>query len=27
VRDLLGDSGNLPAYADFPGPPRDMIGL
>lgn len=27
VRELLGDSGNLPAFADFPGPPRDMIGL
>lgn len=27
VRDLLGHSGNLPAYADFPGPPRDKIGL
>jgi spermidine dehydrogenase len=27
VRDLLGDPGNLPAYADFPGPPRDKIGL
>jgi spermidine dehydrogenase len=27
VRDLLGDPGNLPAFADFPGPPRDMIGL
>lgn len=27
VRDLLGHSANLPAYADFPGPPRDMIGL
>jgi spermidine dehydrogenase len=27
VRELLGDPGNLPAYADFPGPPRDKIGL
>jgi spermidine dehydrogenase len=27
VKDLLGDSANLPEYADFPGPPRDMIGL
>lgn len=27
VRELLGDPGNLPAYADFPGPPRDQIGL
>jgi spermidine dehydrogenase len=27
VRDLLGHSANLPAYADFPGPPRDVIGL
>jgi spermidine dehydrogenase len=27
VRDLLGHSANLPAYADFPGPPRDMLGL
>jgi len=27
VRDLLGHSANLPAYADFPGPPREMIGL
>jgi len=27
VRDLLGDPGDLPAYADFPGPPRDQIGL
>lgn len=27
VRELLGDPGNLPAYADFPGPPREEIGL
>jgi spermidine dehydrogenase len=27
VGDLLGHSPHLPAYADFPGPPRDMIGL
>lgn len=27
VRELLGDSDSLPAVADFPGPPRDMIGL
>ncbi len=27
VRDLLGDPGDLPAYADFPGPPRDMLEL
>ena len=27
VRDLLGHSARLPAFADFPGPPRDMIGL
>lgn len=27
VRDLLGDPGDLPAYADFPGPPRDQLGL
>ena len=27
VRDLLGHSEGLPAFADFPGPPRDMIGL
>ncbi|WP_246737407.1 FAD/NAD(P)-binding protein [Nordella sp. HKS 07] len=27
VRDLLGHSPGLPAFADFPGPPRDMIGL
>lgn len=27
VRELLGDPGNLPAFADFPGPPRDQIGL
>jgi spermidine dehydrogenase len=27
VRDLLGHSPDLPAYADFPGPPRDILGL
>jgi spermidine dehydrogenase len=27
VRELLGNSTNLPAFADFPGPPRDQIGL
>jgi spermidine dehydrogenase len=27
VRDLLGHSAHLPAFADFPGPPREMIGL
>jgi spermidine dehydrogenase len=27
VRDLLGHSANLPAYADFPGPPRDVLDL
>lgn len=27
VRDLLGHSATLPAYTDFPGPPREMIGL
>jgi len=27
VRELLGDPGNLPVFADFPGPPRDKIGL
>ncbi len=27
VRDLLGHSSKLPAFADFPGPPRDRIGL
>lgn len=27
VRDLLRGSGSLPAFADFPGPPRDKIGL
>jgi spermidine dehydrogenase len=27
VRDLLGHSAHLPAYADFPGPPRHMLGL
>jgi spermidine dehydrogenase len=27
VKDLLGDRAALEAFADFPGPPRDMIGL
>jgi spermidine dehydrogenase len=27
VRDLLGHSPNLPAFADFPGPPRNLLGL
>ncbi len=27
VRDLLGHSADLPAFTDFPGPPRGMIGL
>jgi spermidine dehydrogenase len=27
VRDLLGHDDGLPAFADFPGPPRDMLGL
>jgi spermidine dehydrogenase len=27
VRDLLGHSAHLPAFADFPGPPRNMLGL
>ena len=27
VRDLLGHSPDLPAFADFPGPPRGTIGL
>lgn len=27
VRDLLGHSDRLPAFADFPGPPRDALGL
>lgn len=27
VRDLLGHSAHLPAFADFPGPPREIIGL
>lgn len=27
VRELLGNAPDLPAYADFPGPPRDMLGL
>ena len=25
VRDLLGHSATLPAYADFPGPPRELL--
>ena len=27
VNELLGDRANLPEFADFPGPPRDQIGL
>jgi spermidine dehydrogenase len=27
VRDLLGHSADLPAFADFPGPPRSVLGL
>jgi spermidine dehydrogenase len=27
VKELLGDKANLPVFADFPGPPRDQIGL
>lgn len=27
VRDLLGHADGLPAFADFPGPPRDMLDL
>jgi spermidine dehydrogenase len=27
VRDLLGHSDDLPAFADFPGPPRNLPGL
>jgi spermidine dehydrogenase len=27
VKELLGDRANLPEFADFPGPPRDQIGL
>lgn len=27
IKDLLGDKANIPDYADFPGPPRDQIGL
>jgi spermidine dehydrogenase len=27
VRDLLGHSAEMPAFADFPGPPRGIIGL
>ncbi|WP_374656435.1 NAD(P)-binding protein [Dongia sp.] len=27
VRELLGDPGDLPAFADFPGPPRAALGL
>jgi spermidine dehydrogenase len=27
VKDLLGDKAKMAAYADFPGPPRELIGL
>lgn len=27
VKELLGAKAKIAAYADFPGPPRDMIGL
>ncbi len=27
VKELLGDKAKIAPYADFPGPPRDMIGL
>jgi spermidine dehydrogenase len=27
VRDLLGEPDGAPAFAPFPGPPRDMLGL
>lgn len=27
VKELLGDKANLPHFSDFPGPPRDQIGL
>jgi spermidine dehydrogenase len=27
VKDLLGDNADLAVFADFPGPPRDMIDL
>jgi spermidine dehydrogenase len=27
VKDLLGDSARIAPFADFPGPPRDLIGL
>ena len=27
VRELLGKPVNAPEFADFPGPPRDQIGL
>jgi spermidine dehydrogenase len=27
VRELLGDRANIAPYADFPGPPRELIGL
>jgi len=27
VKELLGDKATLPDFADFPGPPRDQIGL
>ena len=27
VRELLGTPENAPAFADFPGPPRELLGL
>lgn len=27
IKELLGDKANFPEFADFPGPPRDQIGL
>ena len=27
VKELLGDKADMPEFADFPGPPRDEIGL
>jgi spermidine dehydrogenase len=27
VKELLGGKATLPEFADFPGPPRDQIGL